>query len=125
MIGSWPKPSWLSSGDHDLSGWAVDREWRFRGEELRKKQGEATEWALRQQEESGVDIVSDGEIHRDNYVYYYCQHLDGFDAERRARITGRSGAWSWVAPMITGPIATRSCCWRPIVNSSATGLNAE
>ena len=69
--------------------------------------------------------ASDGEIRRDNYVYYYCQHLDGFDAERRARITGRSGSWSWVAPMITGPIATRSCCWRPIINSSATGLNAE
>jgi len=107
VIGSWPKPSWLSSGAHDISGWAVDREWRFHGEELRKKQNEATEWALIEQEATGVDIVSDGEIRRDNYVYYYCQHLDGFDSERRARITGRSGAWNWAAPMITGPIATR------------------
>ncbi len=107
VIGSWPKPSWLSSGAHDISGWAVDREWRFHGEELRKKQDEATEWALREQEETGVDIVSDGEIRRDNYVYYYCQNLNGFDSKRRARITGRAGAWSWVAPTITGPIATR------------------
>ena len=110
VIGSWPKPSWLSSGAHDISGWAVDREWRFHGEELRRKQDEATEWALRQQEKTGVDIVSDGEIRRDNYVHYYCQHLDGFDFERRARITGRSGAWSWAAPMITGPIASRQSC---------------
>ncbi len=107
VIGSWPKPSWLSSRAHDVSGWAEDREWRFRGEELRRKQDEATVWALREQEETGVDIVSDGEIRRDNYVYYYCRHLDGFDFEHRPQITGRSGAWNWAAPMITGPIATR------------------
>ncbi len=81
MIGSWPKPSWLSSVAHDISGWSIDREWRFHGEELRNKQDEATEWALREQEETGADIVSDGEIRRDNYG-------------RRARITGRSGAWN-------------------------------
>ncbi len=42
VIGSWPKPPWLSSGAHDISGWSIDREWRFHGEELRNKQDEAT-----------------------------------------------------------------------------------
>ena len=107
VIGSWPKPPWLSSGDHDVSGWATDREWRFQGEELKRKQDDATEWALLEQEGTGVDIVSDGEIRRDNYVYYYCRHLHGFDFGHRARIAGRSGAWDWFAPVITGPVAMR------------------
>ncbi|MCH8063583.1 MAG: 5-methyltetrahydropteroyltriglutamate--homocysteine methyltransferase, partial [Chloroflexi bacterium] len=107
VIGSWPKPPWLSSGDHDISGWATDREWRFQGEELKRKQDEATEWALLEQEATGVDIVSDGEQRRDNYVYYFCRRLRGFDFERRARIAGRSGAWDWIAPVITGPVAAR------------------
>ena len=107
VIGSWPKPSWLSSRRHDVSGWNTDREWQFQGEELWKKQDEATEWALRQQEATGVDIVSDGEERRDNYVYYHCRHLDGFDFEHRTRIAGRSGAWEWAMPTITVPIASR------------------
>ena len=86
---------WLSGRRHELSGWALDRDWRFQAEELGRKQDEAT----------GVDIVSDGEERRDNYVFYYCRHLDGFDFEHRTRIVGRSGAWEWVGPTITGPIA--------------------
>ena len=107
VVGSWPKPSWLSSDEHDTSGWAVDRQWQFRDEELRQKQDEATEWALREQEATGVDVVSDGEERRDNYVYYFCRRLDGFDFEYRTRIVGRSGAWEWPAPRITGPIISR------------------
>jgi len=107
VIGSWPKPSWLSDRRHDVSGWRIDRDWQFQGEELRKQQNGATQWALREQEATGVDIVSDGEERRDNYVYYHCRHLDGFDFEHRTRIAGRSRAWEWPMPTITGPIAAR------------------
>ena len=107
VVGSWPKPSWLSGNEHDITGWAVDREWQFRGEELRQRQDEATEWALREQEATGVHIVSDGEQRRDNYVYYLCRHLDGFDFEHRTRMARRSGAWEWPVPRITGPVVPR------------------
>ena len=106
VVGSWPKPDWLSSRIHDISGWTVDREWKFQAEELKVKQDEATEWAIRQQEATGVDIVSDGEQHRDNYIYYICRRLAGFDFEDRARIVSRSGAWTWTAPRIVGPVVS-------------------
>ena len=106
VIGSWPKPEWLSSRSHDTSGWTVDRDWKFQAEELKVKQDEATEWAIRQQEATGVDIVSDGEQRHDNYIYYFCRRLEGFDFENRARIDSRSGAWSWTAPRIAGPVAS-------------------
>ena len=106
VIGSWPKPSWLSSRHHDTSGWSTDREWQFEGQELGNKQDEATEWALREQEATKVDIVTDGEERRGNYVYYHCRQLDGFDFDDRTRIAGRSGAWEWAMPKITGPVAS-------------------
>lgn len=106
VIGSWPKPDWLSSRTHDFSGWRVDREWNVRSQELRLKQDEATEWAVRQQEATGVDCLTDGEQRRDNYIYYFCRSLDGFDFERRARADKRSGVWSWEMPRIIGPVSS-------------------
>ena len=91
VIGGWPKPSWLSSGRHDSYKWSIDLDWSFQGEELGKKQDEATEWALHEQELTGVDIVSDGEQRRDNYIYYHCRHLDGFYVQ----CGGRSGRFSF------------------------------
>ena len=103
VIGSWPKPLWLAS-----PGWAgVDGNWRFRGEELRRKQSDATAWALREQEATGVDIVSDGEIRRANYVQYHCRHLDGFDFEHRVSKRMRAGVWVDLVPTITSPVVSR------------------
>ena len=108
VIGGWPKPSWLSTSRHDLSGWTIDRDWQFHGAELNEKQDEATEWALREQEATGVDILSDGEERRENYGYYYCRHLDGFDFGDRRLTSGRSGTWEWLMPRITGPVVSQT-----------------
>jgi methionine synthase II (cobalamin-independent) len=70
VIGSRPNPDSLSSRNHDTSGWTVDRDWEFQPEELKAKQGEAIEWAARQQEAIGVDVVSDEEQRCDNYVSF-------------------------------------------------------
>ena len=105
VIGSWPKPAWLSESGGAIYRWEVDRTWRFQDEELRRKQGEATEWALREQEATGVDIVSDGEMRRENYIYYYLRNLGGLDFEHRARKTVRAGAYDLVVPAITGPVS--------------------
>ena len=106
VVGSWPKPDWLSSRTHDISGWTVDRDWKFQADELKVKQDQATEWAIRQQEATRVDIVSDGEQRRDNYIYYFCRRLAGLDFEDRRRIVSRSGTWTWTAPRIAGPVSS-------------------
>ena len=28
---------------------------------------------------AGVDIPTDGEVRRENYIHYHCRHLNGFD----------------------------------------------
>jgi len=107
VIGSWPKPAWLSEPSLDVIRWQTDLTWRFEGEELKRKQDDATEWALREQEATGVDIVTDGEIRRENYVHYYCRNLSGFDFEHRARKTVKAGAYELIVPTISGPITPR------------------
>ena len=28
---------------------------------------------------AGIDIPTDGEVRRENYIHYHCRHLEGFD----------------------------------------------
>ena len=36
-------------------------------------------WAVREQSDLGLDIITDGEIKRENYIHYHCRHLNGID----------------------------------------------
>lgn len=62
---------------------------------------------VREQVAAGVDIPTDGEVRRDNYVHYHCRHLTGIDFGRLTETTVRAGAWKTTLPTITGPIAPR------------------
>jgi 5-methyltetrahydropteroyltriglutamate--homocysteine methyltransferase len=62
---------------------------------------------VREQVAAGIDIPTDGEVRRDNYVHYHCRHLTGIDFERLTEKTVRAGAWKTTLPTITGPIAPR------------------
>ena len=53
---------------------------------------------------AGIDVVTDGEVRRENYIHYHCRHLTGFDFEHRAEETMR-GVLPVVLPTITGPVA--------------------
>ncbi len=35
--------------------------------------------AIADQESAGIDIPTDGEISRENYIHYHCRYLDGID----------------------------------------------
>ncbi len=65
----------------------------------------ATAEVVREQDELGIDIPTDGEIRREHYVYYHCRHLDGFDFEELTRRVMRHGSWAARVPTVTGPIA--------------------
>ena len=59
------------------------------------------------QVEAGIDIPTDGEVRRENYIHYHCRHLDGIDFQRLTSKELRGGAYSASLPTITGPIAAR------------------
>ncbi len=63
--------------------------------------------AIADQVEAGIDIPTDGEIPRENYIHYHCRHLEGFDFKRLTEKVLRNGAYSARLPTIRGPVSAR------------------
>jgi 5-methyltetrahydropteroyltriglutamate--homocysteine methyltransferase len=57
---------------------------------------------------AGIDIPTDGEVRRENYIHYHCRHLDGFDFETLTPKELRGGAYSAELPSIVGPVRARA-----------------
>ncbi len=63
--------------------------------------------AVADQVEAGIDIPTDGEIPRENYIHYHCRHLEGFDFGSLTEKSLRNGAYTANLPTITGPVRAR------------------
>jgi 5-methyltetrahydropteroyltriglutamate--homocysteine methyltransferase len=63
----------------------------------------ATTLVVREQVELGIDIPTDGEIRRENYVHYHCRHLAGIDFETLTEKQMRGHHLARL-PTITGPV---------------------
>jgi 5-methyltetrahydropteroyltriglutamate--homocysteine methyltransferase len=76
--GSFPRPAWLAvtEGSHASP--------RLAGAALVEAQEDATRLVLREQEELGLDIVTDGEVRRENFVYQALASWDGVDLAQKA-----------------------------------------
>lgn len=57
---------------------------------------------------AGIDIPTDGEIVRENYVHYHCRHLNGIDFENLTEKTLRDGAYVTNLPTIKGKVSAKS-----------------
>ena len=64
----------------------------------------ATESAVSDQVACGVEIPTDGEQRRENYIHYHCRHLTGFDFVGLTKRTLRDGAYTAELPTIRGKI---------------------
>jgi 5-methyltetrahydropteroyltriglutamate--homocysteine methyltransferase len=111
-IGAYPKPEeapirdWFQKeGGTDTpeptAGYAETV--RQHGERLQAILDRATIDVVREQVELGIDIPTDGEIRRENFVHYHCRHLldIDFEALRERQMRGRYEA---LLPTIVGPI---------------------
>src|SRR4030081_2311744 len=100
IAGSLPKPAWLAA---PRTLWAP---WRLEGAALAEGKRDAVRLALRDQEEAGIDIVSDGEQTRRHFLTTFIEALEGVDFQhkRTVRIRNRYDA---DVPVVTGPVARR------------------
>jgi 5-methyltetrahydropteroyltriglutamate--homocysteine methyltransferase len=55
----------------------------------------------------GIDIPTDGEIPRENYIHYHCRHLLGFDFTHLTSKAVRGGTYEAKLPTIIGPVSVR------------------
>jgi len=63
--------------------------------------------ALADQVECGIDIPTEGEIARENYIHYHCRHLFGFDFSHLTAKEVRGGTYKARLPTINGPVTAR------------------
>ena len=66
------------------------------------------EEVVRDQVDAGIDIPTDGEVPRENYIHYHCRHLNGFDFVNLTNKEVRGGTYSANLPTINGPVSVRS-----------------
>lgn len=115
-IGAYPKPSYVPIPDWFGADEGPDTRWPTNGyEEALRAMGEraeaffrrATRQAVKDQVDAGIDIPSDGEIRRENYIHYHCRHLEGIDFHRLSEKPVRGGTYVAELPTITAPIRAR------------------
>ncbi len=107
LVGSYCQPDWLIDRDK-LKGQFPPRTrarelWRIPEPLLAQAQDDATRLAIREQEQAGLDIITDGEIRRESYSNRFATALDGLDLDNHGEVMTRSGKPVPV-PRITGPI---------------------
>jgi 5-methyltetrahydropteroyltriglutamate--homocysteine methyltransferase len=110
LVGSMPQPDWLIDRDK-LAGTFPPRVrmkelWRVDERHLQQAWEDATRLAIRDQEEAGLDIVTDGEIRRESYSNRFATALDGVDLDNPGTVLNRVGLPIPV-PRIVGPIRRR------------------
>ena len=98
VAGSLPKPIWLAEQERL---WPA---WRLEGAALAAAKIDATVLAVKLQEDSGIDIVSDGEQARVHFVHGFLANLDGIDFSRKTIIGIRADRYKAEVPTVTGPI---------------------
>ena len=107
VIGSYPQPDWLIDREK-LAGrlpprvparelWRVDEAW------LEEAQDDATRLAVRDMEEAGIDVITDGEIRRESYSNRFATALEGLDLDDPGTALDRTGHPNPV-PRVVGPI---------------------
>ena len=117
-IGAYPKPDWLPVRDwfqlengQSSAGSEVTRRYSaaIAGADagLEKKFIEATRQAVADQIACGIDIPTDGEQRRENYIHYHCRHLDGFDFDNLTHRIVRGGAYETDLPTIRGRVRAK------------------
>jgi 5-methyltetrahydropteroyltriglutamate--homocysteine methyltransferase len=98
LVGSLPKPSWLAEPNRLWAPWLLD------GEKLPEAQRDAVQVALREQENAGLHVVSDGEQTRNHFVTSLLYALDGVDLARRRTVRIRD-RYEASVPVVVGPVA--------------------
>lgn len=108
-IGSYPKPNYLPVTDWFSSPQGPDTQnptARYEsdlakmGKEAENLFSRAAAEVIEDQIEAGVDIVTDGEVRRENYIHYHCRHLRGISFSRLEEKVLREGSYRAQLPIV-------------------------
>jgi len=101
IAGSLPKPSWLAEPNK------LWPQWRQQGDELAAAKLDATLLAIKWQEDSAIDIVSDGEMSRQHFVHGFLEFVDGIDFAHKVQMGIRADRYKAMVPVVRGGLKLR------------------
>ena len=98
IAGSLPKPAWLAETNK------LWPEWRQTGAALEEAKRDATLLAVKEQEDAGIDIVTDGEQARQHFVHGFLERIEGIDFSHKVEMGIRNDRYKAMVPVVTGPL---------------------
>ncbi|MBM3352056.1 MAG: methionine synthase [Betaproteobacteria bacterium] len=98
IAGSLPKPGWLAETGK------LWPQWRAQGEDLQQAKGDATLLWLKEQEDAGLDILTDGEQARQHFVHGFLEAVEGIDFEHKVKMGIRNNRYEAMVPVVVGPL---------------------
>jgi len=101
IAGSLPKPSWLAEPDK------LWPRWRLEGDDLEAGKLDATLLWVKLQEDSGIDIVTDGEQARQHFVHGFLEKVDGIDFADKVEMGIRNDRYKAMVPTVRGALALK------------------
>src|SRR4051795_10484515 len=101
IAGSLPKPAWLAEPQ---KLWPT---WRGAGAALERAKRDATLLWLKEQEDAGIDIVTDGEQSRQHFVHGFLEFVEGIDFSRKVKMGIRNNRYDAMVPVVTAPLTLK------------------
>src|SRR6202142_1226519 len=98
IAGGLPKPAWLAEPNK------LWPEWRQEGAELDAAKCDATLLAVKQQEDAGIDIVTDGEQARQHFVHGFLERIEGIDFTHKVEMGIRNDRYKAMVPQVVAPL---------------------
>jgi 5-methyltetrahydropteroyltriglutamate--homocysteine methyltransferase len=102
IAGSLPKPAWLAETN---KLWPA---WRAQGSELERAKRDATLLWIKEQEDAGLDIVTDGEQSRQHFVHGFLEFVEGIDFEHKVKMGIRDNRYDAMVPQVVAPLRLKS-----------------
>lgn len=102
-IGSFPRPGWLAVTERSRANF------RLEGPALKEAQDDATVLNIRNQEQIGLDLVTDGEQRRTGFIDHILAAFEGIDLKQMAiKKTYRRREQEHVVPRVVGKVRRRA-----------------
>jgi 5-methyltetrahydropteroyltriglutamate--homocysteine methyltransferase len=98
IAGSLPKPGWLSETQK------LWPQWKLEGAELATAKRDATLLWLKEQEDAGINIATDGEQSRQHFVHGFLEYVEGIDFEHKIEMGIRNDRYKAMVPVVVGPL---------------------